>query len=286
MKKKNRNIPLLLRLTQWVFPMLERWAPFLAHRIFRLVFVVPLKYKVPEKEKELERSARLFFVSLDGKKIQGYSWGEESNPYILLVHGWAGRATQFRRFVHPLIEAGFRVVGFDGPAHGKSEGVKTSIPEFEKVLNIFFKELGTPVAMLTHSFGGAAALYAAMNGLPIEKLINIASPSIADEILKPYLRAINGSWASALRFKEYVLTKTGKRFEEFTSLYAVQRLPRPVNLMMVQDDDDEDVIPLHAEALLKVYPSARLLKTSGLGHSRILKDDQVIARCVEFIEAP
>jgi pimeloyl-ACP methyl ester carboxylesterase len=282
-KKRNQNTPLLLKATRWAFPKLERWAPFLAQGIFRLVFYVPLRYSVPEKEKEVEKSAGMFKLDVEGKMIQCYSWGDKALPYVLLIHGWAGRATQFRKFIKPLNHAGLRVVGFDGPAHGKSDGRQTTILEFEMALRKIFGELGDPTAIITHSFGGAVALYSAMNGLPVRKLINIASPSIADEILKTYLRAINGSWPSAEKFKKFVVRKTGKSFEEFTSLHAVERLPHPVDLLMIQDSDDQDVYLIHAEALKKAYPSATLIKTSGLGHTRILKDDQVIAWCVDFI---
>jgi pimeloyl-ACP methyl ester carboxylesterase len=284
-KKRNQNIPILLRATRWAFPKLERWTPFLAQRIFRMVFYVPLKYRVPEKEREAEKSAAMFRLNVHRKKIQCYSWGDQSHPYVLLIHGWAGRATQFRKFIKPLNQAGLRVIGFDGPAHGRSEGRQTTILEFELTLRKIFDELGAPVAIITHSFGGAVALYSAMNGLPVRKLINIASPSIADEILKTYLRAINGSWPSAEKFKKFVVRKTGKTFEEFTSLHAVARLPQPVDLLMIQDSDDQDVYLVHAEALKKAYPSATLMKTSGLGHTRILKDDHVIGKCIEFIKA-
>lgn len=284
MKKRNNNVPILLRFTQWIFPKLERWAPFLSDRIFRLVFYVPITYRVPEKEREAAKGAELFTVNVPGKKIQAYSWGEKNKPYVLVVHGWAGRATQFRKFIGPLNESGFRMVGFDGPAHGKSDGTKTSMMEFESVLKEIFQQVGVPVSVITHSFGGAAMLYAAMNGLPVKKLINIASPSVEDEILKTYLRAINGSWPSAERFKKFVLKRTGKRFEEFTGLYAVQRLPHPIDLLMVQDEDDRDVYMLHAIELQKVYPSAKLMKTTGLGHNRILKDEQVIQKIIEFIK--
>jgi pimeloyl-ACP methyl ester carboxylesterase len=278
-------MPFLLKATRWAFPKLERWSPFLAQRIFRLVFYVPLKYAVPEKEKEAEKNAAMFKLNVEGKKIQCYSWGAESGPYVLLIHGWAGRATQFRKFIKPLNQAGLRVLGFDGPAHGRSEGKQTTILEFEMVLKTIFHDFGGPAAIITHSFGGAVALYSAMNGLPVRKLINIASPSIADEILKTYLRAINGSWPSAEKFKKFVVKKTGKSFEEFTALHAVQRLPHPVDLLIIQDADDQDVYLIHAETLKKAYPSATLFQTSGLGHNRILKDDQVIAKCVDFIKA-
>ena len=283
MKKRKNNVPLVLRLTHWLFPKLETWFPFIAERIFRLVFYVPISYRVPEKEKEAEKDAAQFLIEVDGKKIQGYSWGDETIPFVLVVHGWAGRATQFRKFIKPLQGAGFRMVGFDGPAHGKSEGTKTTILEFEKVLLEIFHQVGVPIAMITHSFGGAASLYAAMHGLPVRKLINIASPSVADEILKTYLRAINGSWPSAEKFKKFVVKKTGKQFEEFAALYTIQHLPHPIDLLMVHDEEDQDVFILHAYELQKVYPSARLLKTTGLGHTRILKDEKVIERCIDFL---
>lgn len=285
MKKKTNNVPVLLRITRSTFPFLEKWAPFISNRIFRLVFYVPLRYRVPDKEMDAGRAAKKFTVSIKGKKIQAYEWGEPVHPYVLLVHGWAGRATQFRRFIEPLNAAGYRVIGFDGPGHGQSEGRNTSILEFEQALHAIYQHAGEPAAIITHSFGGAATLYSAMNGLPVNKLINIASPSVPDEILKTFLRAINGSWRSAEQFKEYVRKETGKSFEEYSGLYSIQRLPRPVNLLVVQDEDDTDVIYQHAVELLKVYPAAKLLKTTGLGHSRILKDDQVIDRCVEFIKS-
>lgn len=284
MKRKD-NTPWLIRLVQWLFPKLERWAPFVAQRIFRLVFYVPAGYRVPEKEKEMESHAKLFSIRAAGKRIQGYRWGEEAKPYILLVHGWAGRATQFRKFIKPLQACGFRAIGLDGPAHGKSKGTKTTILEFEHMFREVFSKLGEPAGIITHSFGGAAIIFAAMNGLPVKKLVNIASPSIADEILKTYLRAINGSWPSAEKFKEFVLKKTGKRFEEFTAFHAIRHLPHPIDLLMIHDEGDEDVFILHAEELLKVYPSAKLIKTSGLGHTRILKDERVISKAIEFLRS-
>src|SRR5262245_28927912 len=132
MKRRDKT-PLLIRLMQWVFPKLERWVPTLAERMFRLVFYVPIGYPVPEKEREAEARAKRISLTAAGKRVQGYSWGSEGHPYVLFMHGWAGRTTQFRKFLDPLIREGFRAVGFDGPAHGKSEGIQTTILEFEEM---------------------------------------------------------------------------------------------------------------------------------------------------------
>lgn len=281
MKKKD-NTPVLLKIVRWLYPKVERFAPSLAHRYFVRLFFTPLRYAVPQKEKKAETFAEKFFVEVAGKKVQCYTWG--NGQPVLFIHGWAGRATQFRRFVKPLTTAGYRVVGFDGPAHGNSEGRKTNILEFEEALHKIYEKIGRPVAIIAHSFGGGAALFSAMNGLPVVKLINIASPTIGDEIINTYLKAIQGSGSTRDFFKKYMVKTYGKSFDEFTSSYFIQHLPRPVKLLLVHDEGDKEVAIKHAEVLIKLYPTAQLIRTKGLGHTRILKDDAVINACVTFIK--
>jgi len=265
-----------------LYPKVEHLAPSLAHRYFVKLFFTPLRFTVPEKEKKAETFAAGFSIEVAGKKVQCYAWG--AGPTVLLVHGWGGRATQFRRFIKPLTAMGYGVVGFDGPAHGNSEGKQTSIREFEEALHKIYEKIGEPVAIVAHSFGGGAALFSAMNGLPVTKLINIASPTIGDEIINTYLKAIHGSDSTRDFFKKHMLKTYGKSFDEFTSSYFIQHLPRPVELLLVHDEDDKEVAIKHAEELIKLYPTARLIRTKGLGHTRILKDDGVINACVTFIK--
>jgi hypothetical protein len=120
-------------------------------------------------------------------------------------------------------------------------------------------------------------------GLPVKKLINIASPTIGDEIIDTYLRAINGSWKSGNYFKQYMVRTFGKTFDEFSSLHFIRHLPNPLKLLLVYDEDDKEVFIRHAEELIKIYPSAKLIRTQGLGHTRILKDDAVIETCFRFV---
>jgi pimeloyl-ACP methyl ester carboxylesterase len=215
--------------------------------------------------------------------VQCYQWGDETKPYVLVVHGWAGRSTQFRCFIPQFGKAGYRVIGFDGPAHGKSEGKRTSIAEFEEVMKKISQLKGSPEAIIAHSFGGGASLYAISNGLPVKKLINIASPTIADLIIQNYLKAIGGSWKTGENFKKLIQKRHGKSFDEFTALYMIKHVPQDLKLMLVNDEDDKDVEIFHSHELIKAFPSARLLATKGLGHNRILRDDKVIAECVNFV---
>ena len=278
---KKDKTPLPLKIVRWLYPKVERVLPALAHRYFLNLFFTPFRYTVPDKEKKAESFAKKFTIEANGKRVQCYSWGE-GKP-VLFVHGWAGRATQFRRFVKPFNAAGFMVVAFDGPAHGKSEGKKTALAEFEQALIKIYERIGTPVAIIAHSFGGAASLFSASNGLTIPKLINIASPTIGDEIINTYLKAINGSSSTGKFFKDYILKTQGRPFDEFTASYFVTHLPRPIDLLLIHDENDKEVGIIQAEHIIKLYPAARLVKTKGLGHTRILKDDRVIKECVTFV---
>lgn len=283
MSKKKNHTPYILRFVNWAYPKAEVLYPPLAYYFFMKLFFTPLKYKTPDKEKKAASFSDRFTVTVANKKIQCYRWGN-SERTVLLIHGWAGRATQFRRFIKPLNIAGYQVIGFDGPAHGQSEGKRTNIMEFGEALKAIYSKIGKPEAIIAHSFGGPVALVAAMNGLAVKTLVTIASPTIGDEIINTYLKVIGGTEKTKIFFKKEILRLTGKPFDEFTSMHAIKRLTHPVNLLLVYDEDDKEIALEHPRALMEVYPEAELLQTKGLGHNRILKDDEVIRHVVTFIQ--
>ena len=272
----------MLKIVRWIFPRLERFAPPLAHRYFIKIFYTPLNYAVPEKEMKAASFAKTQRISVGGNEIQVYVWGDYG-PYVLLVHGWAGRATQFRRFLKPFLNKDVRVIGFDGPAHGRSSGKTTNIFEFDEVLKKIFLMFGEPLGIIAHSFGGVATLYSATQGLPLKKLVNIATPTIGDKVIETYLKAINGTWKTGNFFKQYVERTQGKPFDHFSALFLVTAMPKPIEILLIHDENDKEVEIEHAYALVNKYPHAHLYPTKKLGHTRILKDDDVIKKSVNFI---
>ncbi len=280
---KKHKIPFAIRLIRWGFPKLETISRPLAAVYFEKIFFTPFRYSATVKEKEVERSATKATLLVDGRKIQTYEWGNPTRPYVIVVHGWAGRATQFRKFIPALNAAGFLVLGFDGPAHGNSEGKRTTIVEFEEVLKKIVDVKGVPVAIIAHSFGGGASLFAIRNRLPVTKLINIASPTMADEIIRTYLNAIGGSWPTGVHFKEVIKKKYGRPFEEYTASFIIKQI-NGLELLLIHDSEDRDVSITQAQEMIKLYPKAKLITTHGLGHNRILKDEAVITACVDFVK--
>lgn len=281
MKKKSKT-PFALRLIPTIFPWLEKLTPGIANSFFAYLFFKPIGYPTPEKELKSESYAQKFILSVNGMRIQCYQWGNAPKT-ILLVHGWAGRATQFRRFIKPLLSQGYQVIGFDGPAHGKSSGKSTHINEFLTVIQALENRYKKLDAIIAHSFGGVASLYAIAEGLSVKTLVNIASPTIADEIINTSLRTIGGSAKTGQAFKEFILRKYGKPFEEYSALAFIKHVPSDFNLFLIHDEDDREVEMKQPDALINIYPKGKIYKTSGLGHTRILRDNEVIRQAVTFI---
>ena len=280
---KNKT-PFTIRFIAWLFPKLETFAPWLANRYFIYIFFTPFHYREPDKEKQFLKSAKEFRVTVDNKSVQCYRWGNKG-PKLLLVHGWAGRTGQFRKMIPQFVDAGFQVIAFDGPAHGRSDGKQTNIMEFAAVMHQLSDTEGEFAGAVAHSFGGFAALYAIAHGLRIPKLVTIASPTIASQVIKNFRRAINASTKVEGAIDKHLMKKYGKPFIYFTALHSVSMLKQPLRLLHIQDQNDPDVAVENATELKNAYPAADIYLTEGLGHTRLLKEDSVIEVCTKFLKS-
>src|SRR5688500_2730232 len=120
--------------------------------------------------------ARSSFVQHKGRAIATWRWGSRDAPAVLLAHGWGGYAAQMRAFVFPLLQAGYRVIAYDQPAHGVSEGRLTGLPDFADVLAEVAAFHGSVEGVVAHSLGGAAAALALAHGKASFKKVVLVSP--------------------------------------------------------------------------------------------------------------
>ena len=283
-KKKYKipvKVPFIFRVIHSLFPTLEKVAPFLANRITAMVFFSPMRFKAPDKEVEAGEIAEKTTLTSSGKRVQIYRWG--NGPTVLMTHGWSGRGTQFRKFIKPFNEAGYSVVSFDGPAHGKSKGRKTNVTEFHDIIRQLENKYGPFKATIGHSFGGVANLFATVQGVPISRMIMIATPTIADDIINESIKKLNGSRERGEFLKNFIFQKFGVHFEEVSVLNLIEQI-EDVEILIIHDENDREVSMRHPEALIAKFPSANLIKTKGLGHIRILKSSDVVKYSLEFIE--
>lgn len=283
MPKKFKE-PILIRLIRKVFPVMERLIPSIATRLFYQLFFTPFHYGLPEKEIEWMKKASTTTINIEGRNIVVYEWGNPKNPYLLFIHGWAGRGTQFRKFITPALSLGYRVIAFDGPAHGQSQGKQTNILQFREVVQELIKKFGNPIGTVGHSFGGTVAVYANLTGLPLNKIVTIGTPVIAEKLLGSFLNAIGATQKTGEAFQKKLLKDHGKNFKEFSLEWFLPRIQQPFSLMMFHDKNDREVPIAHAMEAKKLYPSANLVTTEGLGHNRILKDETTVQQALHFFK--
>ncbi|MCL1633577.1 alpha/beta hydrolase [Luteimonas sp. SX5] len=220
-------------------------------------------------------------MRIAGLGIATYRWGDpEREPYVLLSHGWSSSASVFRPWVPRLRQAGYAVVAFDQPAHGLSEGRCTNLPGFVETLHAVADRHGAAAALIGHSLGGAASAVALAQGLPTPRAI-LVSPS-AD------LAAATRRFTSLMRLPEDFGERMIDAFVDgpvpIHELQAHRIAPRiEADGLILHDLEDREIPCEEGERYARHWPRARMIRTRGLGHTRILADERVMAAAVAFL---
>tara|TARA_B110001454_G_C12722992_1_gene435610 strand:+ start:12252 stop:13094 length:843 start_codon:yes stop_codon:yes gene_type:complete len=250
----------------------------IAH-VAQMLFLTPEKIARPPSEFEFFSTAKKYKID---DRIAAFEWGQQQNPLVLLVHGWAGRGTQMAAFAAPLVRNGFRVVAVDGPAHGDSAGKFTHVGEYSQFMIDIQKTLGPYHSIIAHSFGAGCAVLSASRGLNVKKIVMVAGPSRYELVVKNYLDAIKIS----PKARQYFIDSLGERVKlpvtEMNVGVIGNQVPN-LKAMVVHDKEDKEVTVRAAEDIKKNWPSIEFMMTTGLGHRRILKDPLVVNAVTEFI---
>jgi pimeloyl-ACP methyl ester carboxylesterase len=256
-------------------------SPPLATHLAARVLSRPKRYPTPVRERTLREDARPRRLPWNdaGGRLVGYAWG--AGPPVLLVHGWAGRATQLGAFIGPLVTSGRSVIAYDLPAHGRSDGERTHIIDFRDALLAIGKRHGPFAGVIAHSMGGAAATMAIAAGLETERLVLVSSPSSLLEQTRRFAATLGVSDALYSRMTARIEDYLGTGIDQIDVGAFGQRVQ--AQTLVVQDDDDDEVLREAGVRIAETLPRARLLRTQGLGHRRILRDPSVVAAVCEFL---
>jgi pimeloyl-ACP methyl ester carboxylesterase len=278
----------MLRLTraalQTAFVVSEDLGASFAERLF----TSPRRYPRPDRERRWLATGRRFDVDVllrsprwNGAHTRVAAWRFGHGPAVLLVHGWEGRGSQLGAFIEPLVTAGFSVVTFDAPAHGDSPGHRLYLTDHADALADIAAAAGPFHATIAHSFGAAALLLAhARHGLDIARNITIAPNVIIEDAVSRFTKLVGLDDTERAGFQGVLTASSG------TSLASLE-LPRLVGtrdaaMLVVHDREDREVPVRHGDRLAAAWPNAKLVLTEGLGHRRILRDDEVIASAIAF----
>jgi len=281
--KRPHPLPLILRLIRLGFRIGGTIAPKLAGRMAYKLWFTPSRFPTPASELTVLESAEMEYYKINSQSIATYSWGQ-SGPTILLVHGWSGRGTQLGAFVEPLINAGFSVLSFDCPAHGKSSGKQTNLYEIADVIQALNDHYGPFESVITHSFGGPCLAVAMQQGLNTSSVVSISPPARVTVLVEKFADTLAIPEKAEKNFVRRFEHAFGKNILEEASMQnMVHELDMPA--LVIHDEDDAD-IPWHdGQAVAQAWKHASFIKTSTLGHNRILRDASTIQTAVDFVKS-
>ena len=260
---------------------LARVSPEGAAALAERMFLSPERRPRPASEQALLSRARRLRLSSRYGLLAAWAWGDEG-PRVLLVHGWTGRGAELGALVDPLVARGYRVLTFDAPGHGDSGGTLSSVVHFAQAVEDAAATHGPLHAVVAHSLGGPAILWAFRDRPHAPRVVMVA-PALLD------LPGATERFVRARGLGEEVHRRLSRRLADrfgvpLDDLRAERLLPRlRAALLVVHDEDDRVVSIASGDALALAWPGASLLRTRGLGHVDVLRDVGAVEAIVRFV---
>ena len=279
------SVPLQLRVVRLAFNTLGRLFPKQAGKAAYRLFSQPrIRAKHRQSDSILE-SARLFEILYGKIILKAYEWGQGEKT-ALLVHGWESRGTALRSFVPGLVAEGYRVIAFDGPAHGESGGRQTNLAEFAGAVRAVINQLDGVESIITHSFGGATTVFALTQldpSISLEKLVLIGVPSNTERVVMNAMNYMNVPTAAVAHFKNILKEKNKTHSFETVNVEENLGKVKANSILVIHDKFDKSVPFESAERIVKRWDKVHLIVTQGMGHFKLMKHPQVVGMVVDFV---
>ena len=266
--------------------LLGRFSARLAGPTAYLLWFVP--WRIAVSDRGLKKQARWleptqpFTLKTTVGRISGFTAGE--GPAVLLVHGWGENGAGLGGFIEPLVGAGFRVIGFDLPAHGGSSGQLTHGPiDAAVAVREVADHFGGVHAVIAHSLGATGALTALRDGLETNRVVLIAPNVDVSYAMDTFQRLFGLPPKAMTGLRRKIERRFGPnvwRNVNVDHLGGRFRVPA----LVFHDPDDPQVPFEGSERLVSGWRGAKLIETPGLGHGAITRDDSVIDSAVGFID--
>ncbi len=214
------------------------------------------------------------------REIVVYQYGISSKK-VLLAHGWSGRGTQLAVIAEGLLKAGYSVISFDAPAHGRASGKMSMMPHFIEAIEFLEQEFGPFEAIIGHSLGGMASLKAVSDGLPVKKLVIIGTANSVTRITREFAHNMKMNDKVAAKMKSYFDNKFGADMDTLSGAVSAEGVKIPT--LVIHDEDDVDVRISSAYEIHDKLENSELYVTEQLGHRRILGNPEVISKINQFL---
>jgi pimeloyl-ACP methyl ester carboxylesterase len=248
-------------------------------------FFSPSKYELKTGDEEILAIGNNYRLPFEDGELAVTTWGHGS-PNVLLMHGWGGSRAQMTGFVDPLLSAGYRVVAYDQPAHGDSDGRTTNLLEIAPTMDVIVRQEGKFDTIIAHSFGTLITSYALVNRdfPPPSRLVYFGAFNRLMDSL-PRFQVISGLPDEIIDGFRVML------FEQFGQgvLEAIvhEKLAPQIDIPALMFHDVADnVTPVEdSRAIARVWKNAQYIETEGLGHRGALQSKEIHERVIDFLKS-
>lgn len=248
-------------------------------------FFSPTPYEVKTSDSEIIARGRNYRIPFGDGELAVTAWGE-SGPAVLLMHGWGGARAQMTGFVEPLLAAGYRVVAYDQPAHGESDGRTTNILEIAPSMDLVREKEGDFDAIIAHSFGTLITSYALVkrNFPPPSKLVYFGAFNRLLDSLPRFQALANLPDELIHGLRSMIVDEFGAdTLGEIVNETLAQNIHIPA--LMFHDRSD-NVTPVEdSRAIANAWGDAQYIETNGLGHRGALQSAEVHEQVVRFLQS-
>jgi pimeloyl-ACP methyl ester carboxylesterase len=262
--------------------------PWTARKATQWFITPPRIRNTPRELQTLAHGTRLSIATPMGK-LAAWRFGNAAHPAIFASHDWGGRGAQFREFVPALTEAGYQVWLFDHVSHGYSDGKEAPITDFGRGVAAVAKHLekqgATIVGFIGHSLGCGGigiALRHDLAHLQNIRVVQIAPPASLIRYSRFFAKTLGLSERIRAAMQWRLEQKLGMRWAEFEMPRAAASMT--ATALIVHDQNDRDVRIESGLAVARAWPDARFKRTFGLGHQKVLRDQEVINATVDFLQ--
>ncbi|MFC5496542.1 alpha/beta hydrolase [Caenimonas terrae] len=276
-----------VRLLRLALAASQRLWPALAVRAAGRLFGTPLPPRWLRRRRAWEPDWKVERWPFEDASLTVYAQGAAPHgPVVLLLHGWGGHAGQMLPLAQALAGHGLRPVLVEMPAHGRSSGSVSNLPQFARAIEYVAARLlqqGHGLrAVVAHSLAANAAAFAAGRGLPAQRLVLLAPPASPRDYTRLFGQAFGLSEATRAAMQGRIEAREGVLMRQFEPDAVGPRIRLPT--LVVHDRDDRINRFADGQAFAHAVRGADLLATDGLGHRRILKDAAVLGRVTLFLQ--
>ncbi len=171
------------------------------------------------------------------------------------------------------------------PAHGRSAGSVSNLPQFARVIEYvtarLLQEGHTLRAVVAHSLAANAGAYAASRGLPTQRLVLLAPPASPREYTRLFTHVFGLSETTRAAMQRRIEVREGILMPQFEPDAVGPRIRAAT--LVVHDREDRINHFADGQAYRDAIAGARLFATEGLGHRRLLQDDRVLQEIAAFV---